>query len=60
MGVAMRRAAHQQFDAAPLIPDDPVAIPIIGTEAAARLKTGARTHQGRIARRPSVRNPPAG
>ena len=49
MGVAMRRAAHQLFDA-PLVLNDPVAVPIVGTEAAARLKRGSRKHDGRIAR----------
>lgn len=30
--VAMRRAAHQLYDAQPLVLDDPVAVPILGTE----------------------------
>ncbi|NYF78714.1 class I SAM-dependent methyltransferase [Granulicella arctica] len=30
--VAMRRAAHQLYDAHPLILDDPIAVPILGTE----------------------------
>src|SRR6201995_6055017 len=30
--VAMRRAAHQLYDAHPLVLDDPVAVPILGQE----------------------------
>jgi methyltransferase (TIGR00027 family) len=30
--VAMRRAAHQMYDARPLVLDDPIAIPILGKE----------------------------
>jgi methyltransferase (TIGR00027 family) len=36
--VALRRAAHQLLDR-PLVLDDPVAIPILGAETAARLRT---------------------
>lgn len=48
MMVAMRRAAHQLFDARPLVLDDPCAVPIIGPEAEARL--GDMRPHGRIAR----------
>ena len=47
--VAVRRAAHQRFDA-PRVLDDPVALRIIGTDAAARLTTQSADHRGRIAR----------
>jgi methyltransferase (TIGR00027 family) len=47
--VAVRRAAHQLFDA-PLVLDDPVALRIIGEDAASRLTTRANEHRGRIAR----------
>lgn len=47
--VAMRRAAHQLFDA-PLVLDDPLAVPIVGVDAAAQLRAEAGTHQGRVAR----------
>ena len=30
--VAMRRAAHQLYDAQPLVFDDPIAVPILGAE----------------------------
>jgi methyltransferase (TIGR00027 family) len=36
-GVAMRRAAHQIFDS-PLVLDDPIALPILGPQGAARLR----------------------
>lgn len=48
MMVAMRRAAHQLFDARPLVLDDPYAVPIIGPEAEARL--GSMRPHGRVAR----------
>jgi len=41
MRVAMRRAAHQLFDAPPLVLDDPVAVRIIGSEAAAQMTASA-------------------
>jgi methyltransferase (TIGR00027 family) len=47
--VAVRRAAHQIFDA-PKVFDDPVAMAIIGPEAAARLKAEGSHHQTRFAR----------
>lgn len=47
--VAVRRAAHQLFDA-PRVLDDPVALRIIGTDAARRLTTRAAEHRDRIAR----------
>ena len=31
--VAMRRAAHQLYDAPPLVLDDPIAVPILGPYA---------------------------
>ncbi|HTS12927.1 MAG TPA: class I SAM-dependent methyltransferase [Candidatus Limnocylindrales bacterium] len=37
--VAMRRAAHQLFDS-PLVLDDPIALPILGAEIAARVEAG--------------------
>jgi methyltransferase (TIGR00027 family) len=50
MRVAMRRAAHQLFDAPPLVLDDPVAVPIIGPEAVAKVSASAAKQRGRIAR----------
>jgi methyltransferase (TIGR00027 family) len=48
MRVAMRRAAHQLLDA-PLILDDPIAIPILGREAAAALRADpGRFEKGRL------------
>jgi methyltransferase (TIGR00027 family) len=38
--VALRRAAHQVLDVPPVL-DDPVAIPILGPETAARVRAGA-------------------
>jgi methyltransferase (TIGR00027 family) len=35
--VALRRAAHQQFDAYPLVLDDPIAVPILGKTYAEEL-----------------------
>jgi methyltransferase (TIGR00027 family) len=49
MRVAVRRAAHQLFDA-PMVLDDPVALRIIGKDVASRLTTQADEHRGRIAR----------
>jgi methyltransferase (TIGR00027 family) len=48
MRVALRRAAHQLFDKPPVL-DDPIALPIVGEEAAAHLRAESRTHRGRIA-----------
>jgi methyltransferase (TIGR00027 family) len=50
MRVAMRRAAHQLFDAPPLVLDDPVAVPIIGPEAMARVTASPSRQHRRIAR----------
>ena len=36
--VAMRRAAHQIYDAAPLVLDDPIAVPILGETYAEELR----------------------
>jgi methyltransferase (TIGR00027 family) len=36
--VAMRRAAHQIYDAQPLVFDDPIAVPILGKEYAEELR----------------------
>jgi len=47
--VAIRRAAHQVLDN-PKVLDDPVALPIVGPEAAARLREGTDDQQGRFAR----------
>ena len=47
--VAVRRAAHQLFDV-PKVLDDPVALRIIGEDAASRLATQSNEHRGRIAR----------
>jgi methyltransferase (TIGR00027 family) len=48
MRVAMRRAAHQLFDVPPVL-NDPLALAIVGEEAAAQLRAESRTHGGRIA-----------
>jgi methyltransferase (TIGR00027 family) len=50
MRVAMRRAAHQLFDAPPLVLNDPVAVRIIDPEAAAKMKASPSQQQGGIAR----------
>ena len=50
MRVAMRRAAHQLFDAPPLVLDDPVAVRIIGSEAAAQMKASPSAHRRLFAR----------
>src|SRR5271154_1783120 len=49
MRVAMRRAAHQLFDD-PKVLVDPIALPIIGPEAAARLEAERNKHKSRVAR----------
>jgi methyltransferase (TIGR00027 family) len=49
MRVAMRRAAHQLFDD-PKVLVDPIALPIIGLEAAARLEVERNKHKSRVAR----------
>src|SRR5277367_4030694 len=36
--VALRRAAHQLYDAPPLVLDDPIAVPILGTTYAKELR----------------------
>jgi methyltransferase (TIGR00027 family) len=40
--VAMRRAAHQLYDASPLVLDDPIAVPILGPYAAEIERTPGR------------------
>jgi methyltransferase (TIGR00027 family) len=47
--VAIRRAAHQVLDN-PNVLDDPIALRIIGQEAAERLRDGSDDQQGRFAR----------
>lgn len=42
MRVAIRRAAHQVFDAPPLVLDDPCAVPIIGVKAEAKMRVEGR------------------
>jgi methyltransferase (TIGR00027 family) len=49
MRVAMRRAAHQIFDN-PRVLEDPIAVPIIGPEAAAKLEAERYRSRGRVAR----------
>src|SRR6202046_944634 len=49
MRVAMRRAAHQLFDD-PKVLVDPIALPIIGPEAAAILEDNRHRHKSRVAR----------
>jgi len=46
--VAMRRAAHQLFDQ-PKVLDDSIALPIIGSKAAAKLENERGSEDGRIA-----------
>jgi methyltransferase (TIGR00027 family) len=48
MRVAMRRAAHQMLDT-PKVLEDPVALPIIGPEAAAKLDEEKHRYGGRLA-----------
>jgi methyltransferase (TIGR00027 family) len=44
--VALRRAAHQLYDAKPLVLDDPIAIPILGQEYLPELhKTATKLHK---------------
>src|SRR5882757_4834572 len=44
--VALRRAAHQIYDAPPLVLDDPIAVPILGHEYAEELrKTATKLHK---------------
>src|SRR5882724_10704900 len=47
--VASHRAAHQLFDSPPIF-DDPLALAIIGAEAAGRLRAAPEAHQDRFAR----------
>ena len=49
MRVAIRRAAHQLLDR-PRVLDDPLAIPIIGRDAALKVSAAPRAHQGRVSR----------
>ena len=49
MRVAMRRAVHQILDH-PKMFDDPIALPIIGSEAVAKLEAERSGHQSRVAR----------
>ena len=49
MRVAMRRAAHQLFDH-PKVLLDPIALPIVGPEAAAKLEAERSRHESRMAR----------
>jgi O-methyltransferase involved in polyketide biosynthesis len=49
MRVAMRRAAHQIFDH-PRVLEDPLAVPIIGSEAAAKLASEEQRYGKRIGR----------
>jgi methyltransferase (TIGR00027 family) len=44
MGVAIRRAAHQLFDT-PRVLDDPLALPIVGSDAAERLRENEADQQ---------------
>src|SRR3954469_14296715 len=48
MRVAMRRAAHQLFDVPPVL-NDPLALAIVGEEAAAQRRAEPGMHHGRIA-----------
>jgi methyltransferase (TIGR00027 family) len=50
MRVAMHRAAHQLFDSAPRVLDDPVAVPIIGAGALSRLQSDADQRDGFVPR----------
>jgi methyltransferase (TIGR00027 family) len=43
-GVARRRAAHQLIDQPPLVLDDPVAVPILGPDAAAEIKANLQKY----------------
>src|ERR1700761_327185 len=44
--VALRRAAHQIYDAKPLVLDDPIAVPILGKEYLAEVeRTATKLHK---------------
>src|SRR5579872_3498613 len=44
--VAMRRAAHQLYDARPLVLDDPIAVPILGNDYLPEVhKTATKLHK---------------
>ena len=45
LGVAWLRAAHQVVDDTPRLLDDPVAVPLLGVDAAARLRADSRLHE---------------
>jgi methyltransferase (TIGR00027 family) len=47
--VALRRAAHQLFDQ-PRVLDDPLAVPIVGAEAAEKLRASAKERNHPVAR----------
>src|SRR5262245_30311283 len=49
MRVAVRRAAHQVFDR-PLVLDDPLALAIVGSDAAEQLDAARSGQQGTVAR----------
>jgi methyltransferase (TIGR00027 family) len=49
MAVAIRRAAHQVFDT-PKVLDDPIALPIVGVDAEARLKQAESEQQTTVSR----------
>jgi methyltransferase (TIGR00027 family) len=49
-GVARRRAAHQIFDQQPLVLTDPVAVPILGPQAAASIRAEADKHDSLFGR----------
>lgn len=53
LATAYIRAAHQLFDAQPLILDDPVAVSLLGADAATHIRQAAERHQtpeGRVLR----------
>jgi methyltransferase (TIGR00027 family) len=47
LGVALRRAAHQMYDAPPLLLDDPMAVPLLGEAYAQALADARATLQER-------------
>src|ERR1700743_3488563 len=49
-GVARRRAAHQILDHAPLVLDDPVAVPILGANVTAEITNNLDKHNSPFAR----------
>src|SRR5271170_2379636 len=49
-GVARRRAAHQILDQQPLVLTDPVAVPILGPQAAAGIRAEAEKHNSPFGR----------